>query len=87
MIGAPKNAGKRGPDMTFAPTLPFFLTKEETESLIAAIPPDKIRDRLLINVLYYHSLRRREATLIRLEHIKRGQKRWEIGITRLKRGE
>src|SRR5688500_7121827 len=27
MIGALKNAGKRAPDMSFAPTLPFFLTK------------------------------------------------------------
>jgi site-specific recombinase XerD len=88
MIGAPKNHGERQSAMPFAPTLPFsFMTKEETDAFFAAIPAEKIRDRLVLNVMYYHSLRRREATLIRLEHIKRGQKRWEIGITRLKRGE
>jgi integrase len=87
-IGAPNNHGEHQSAMPFAPTLPFsFMTREETNAFLAAIPEEKLRDRLLFNVTYYHSLRRREATLIRLEHIKRGQKRWEIGITRLKRGE
>jgi integrase/recombinase XerD len=86
MIGAPKNHGEHQSAMPFAPTLPFsFMTKEETEAF-AAIPPAKIRDRLLFDVIYRHSLRRGEATLVRLDHIKRGRTRWEIGITRLKRG-
>lgn len=73
--------------MPFAPKLPFsFMTKEETEAFFAAIPHEKVRDRLLFDLIYRHSLRRGEATLVRLEHIKRG-KRWEVGITRLKRGE
>lgn len=74
--------------MPFAPTLPFsFMTKEETEAFFSVIPREKIRDRLLFDVIYRHSLRRGEATLVRLDHIKRGRTRWEIGITRLKRGE
>jgi len=74
--------------MPFAPALPFdFMTKEETEAFFAVIPAEKIRDRLLFDVIYRHSLRRGEATLVRLEHVKRGGSRWEIGITRLKRGE
>jgi integrase len=65
--------------MPFAPTLPFsFMTKEETEAFFAAIPPAKIRDRLLFDVIYRHSLRRGEATLVRLDHIKRGRTRWEM---------
>ncbi len=80
--------GKYQSPMPFVPTLPFsFMTKEETEAFFAAIPVGKVRDRLLFDVIYHHSLRRGEAVLIRLEHIKRGARGWDIGITRLKRGE
>jgi len=88
-IGGPKtHPPERQSPMPFAPTLPFsFMTKEETEAFFAAIPAGKIRDRLLFDMIYHHSLRRGEATLVRLDHIKRESRRWVIGITRLKRGE
>jgi len=59
MIGAPEKHHEQPSPMPFAPNLPFsFMTKEETEAFFAAIPIEKLRDRLLFDVIYRHSLRR-----------------------------
>jgi integrase/recombinase XerD len=58
-----------------------YLTKEEVERLFAAIPPKDGRDRLLFEMIYRYGLRRREAALIRVEHITD-----RVWITRLKGG-
>jgi len=66
-----------------AASRPFgYLTKEEVERLFRAIPPMDGRDRLLFEVIYRHGLRRREAALLRWEHVSEGR----VWITRLKRG-
>lgn len=59
-----------------------YLTKEEVERLFAAIPADRPRDRLLLDLLYRHGLRRQEAASIRREHLSDGR----IWITRVKGG-
>jgi integrase/recombinase XerD len=58
-----------------------YLTKEEVERLFAVISARDGRNRLLLDVIYRHGLRRREAALIRREHV--GERIW---ITRLKGG-
>ena len=57
------------------------LSKDEVERFFAAIPLDNMRDRLLFEMMYRYGLRRREAALIRREHISE-----RIWITRLKGG-
>lgn len=59
-----------------------YLTKEEVERLFAAVPAARSRDRLLLDLLYRHGLRRREAAAIRREHLSDGR----IWITRVKGG-
>jgi integrase/recombinase XerD len=58
-----------------------YLTKEEVERLFSVISSKDGRDRLLFDVIYRYGLRRREAALIRREHV--GERIW---ITRLKGG-
>jgi integrase len=58
-----------------------YLTKEEVERLFSVISSKDGRDRLLFDLIYRYGLRRREAALIRREHI--GERIW---ITRLKGG-
>lgn len=58
-----------------------YLTKEEVERLFAAVPSKDGRSRLLFDVIYRYGLRRREAAVIRREHV--GERIW---ITRLKGG-
>lgn len=58
-----------------------YLTKDEVERLFAAIPPKDGRDRLLFEMIYRYGLRRREAALIRDEHITD-----RVWINRLKGG-
>jgi integrase len=58
-----------------------YLTKVEVERLFAAIPQMDGRNRLLFDVMYRYGLRRREAALIRREHV--GERIW---ITRIKGG-
>ncbi len=59
----------------------IYLSKEEVERFFAAIPRENARDRLLFEAIYRYGLRRREAALIRREHISE-----RIWITRLKGG-
>ena len=58
-----------------------YLTKVEVERLFGAIPLMDGRNRLLFDVMYRYGLRRREAALIRREHV--GERIW---ITRMKGG-
>jgi site-specific recombinase XerD len=58
-----------------------YLTKQEVERLFGVISSKDGRDRLLFDVIYRYGLRRREAALIRREHV--GERIW---ITRLKGG-
>jgi integrase/recombinase XerD len=58
-----------------------YLSKAEVERFFAAIPRENSRDRLLFDMIYRYGLRRREAALIRLEHISE-----RIWINRLKGG-
>ena len=60
-----------------------YLTKEEVERFFCAIPPTKVRDRLMFDLIYRHGLRRREAALICLENILPDGKIW---IPRVKGG-
>lgn len=57
------------------------LTKDEVERFFAAIPRENARDALLFETIYRYGLRRREATLLRLDHISE-----RIWINRLKGG-
>ncbi|HEX3533459.1 MAG TPA: tyrosine-type recombinase/integrase [Gemmatimonadaceae bacterium] len=59
----------------------IYLSKDEVERFFAAIPKDNTRDRLLFEMIYRYGLRRREAALLRREHISE-----RIWITRLKGG-
>jgi integrase/recombinase XerD len=59
-----------------------YLTKEEVERFFGAIPTENARDRLLFDVIYRYGLRRREAALIRREHLSEGR----IWIAREKGG-
>ena len=59
----------------------IYLSKDEVERFFGAIPDENTRDRLLFEVIYRYGLRRREAALIRREHISE-----RIWITRLKGG-
>jgi integrase len=78
--------GKR-PEMRLlgvsAVSQPPYLTKEDVERFFAAIPADSTRDRLLFDMIYRYGLRRREASLIRREHLSDGR----IWITRIKGGD
>jgi integrase/recombinase XerD len=58
-----------------------YLSKDEVERFFAAIPRENARDRLLFEMIYRYGLRRREAALIRREHISE-----RIWIARLKGG-
>jgi integrase/recombinase XerD len=58
-----------------------YLTKEEVERLFASIPSKDGRDRLLFEMIYRYGLRRREAALLRLDHITD-----RVWINRLKGG-
>ena len=58
-----------------------YLTKEEVERFFAVISPKDGRNRLLFDVMYRYGLRRKEAALIRREHV--GERIW---ITRIKGG-
>jgi len=59
-----------------------YLTKDEVERLFRQIPVDNARDRLLFDLMYRYGLRRREASLMRLEHLSDGR----VWILRVKRG-
>jgi integrase/recombinase XerD len=56
-----------------------YLSKTDVERLFSVIPRERSRDALLFEMIYRYGLRRREASLIRLEHL--SEKIW---ITRLK---
>src|ERR1043165_1120078 len=56
-----------------------YLSKDDVERLFRAIPRERSRDALLFEMIYRYGLRRREASLIRLEHLSK-----RIWITRLK---
>jgi integrase/recombinase XerD len=60
----------------------LYLSKEDVERLLDAIPPVATRDALLFDLMYHYGLRREEVTLLRREHI--GERIW---ITRVKGGE
>jgi integrase len=62
---------------------PAYLSKDEVERFFAVIPAEKARDRLLFDMIYRYGLRRREAALIRREHLTDGR----IWITRVKGGD
>jgi site-specific recombinase XerD len=59
----------------------IYLSKDEVERFFAVIPRENRRDRLLFEMIYRYGLRRREAALVRREHISE-----RIWITRLKGG-
>jgi site-specific recombinase XerD len=59
-----------------------YLTTAETEAFFGAVPEEKIRDRLMFDLIYRHGLRRSEAALLRLESIQ-GDRIW---IGRVKNG-
>jgi len=59
----------------------IYLSKDEVERFFAAIPRENTRDQVLFEMIYRYGLRRREAALIRREHISE-----RIWITRLKGG-
>ena len=59
----------------------IYLSKDEVERFFAAIPRENTRDQLLFEMIYRYGLRRREAALIRREHISE-----RVWITRLKGG-
>jgi len=53
----------------FSSAGPAYLTKAEVERFFATIPKAETRNRLLFDIIYRHGLRRREATLLRREHV------------------
>jgi integrase len=59
-----------------------YLTKAEVERFFDVIPAMNARDRLLFDVIYRYGLRRKEAALIRREHLTEGR----IWIAREKGG-
>ncbi|HET7436880.1 MAG TPA: tyrosine-type recombinase/integrase [Thermoanaerobaculia bacterium] len=58
-----------------------YLTKDEVEQVFRTISPDNTRDQLMFDLIYRHGLRRREATLLRLEDVLPEDRIW---IPRLK---
>src|ERR1043165_9447576 len=46
-----------------------YLTKEQVEAFLTAIPAANHRDRLLFHLIYTYGLRRREAAALRLDHL------------------
>jgi integrase/recombinase XerD len=58
------------------------LTKEQLRAVLRAIPKEKIRDRLLINLMYLHGLRRGEAAILTVDCFQNGT----IFVRRLKGG-
>jgi Phage integrase family len=58
-----------------------YLSKAEVERFFNAIPRENARDSLLFEMIYRYGLRRREAGLIRLDHLSE-----RIWISRLKGG-
>jgi len=73
--------GRRGTRRRSADSIKF-LTKEQFRALLRAIPKENIRDRLLVNLMYLHALRRREAALLRVDDFADGR----IFVRRLKGG-
>jgi integrase/recombinase XerD len=59
-----------------------YLTKEQVEAFLTAIPATNHRDRLLFHLIYTYGLRRREAAALRLDHLAEGR----IWINRVKKG-
>jgi len=59
-----------------------YLTRDEVERFFRAIPEANTRDLLLFDLVYRHGLRRTEAGLLKLEHV-RDDKLW---IARRKHG-
>jgi len=59
-----------------------YLTREEVECFFRTIPEASTRDLLLFDLIYRHGLRRTEAGLLKLEHV-RDDKVW---IARRKHG-
>jgi site-specific recombinase XerD len=60
-----------------------YLTKEEVDRFLAAIPRASLRDRLLFDLIYRYGLRRREAALLRCDQLADLSRLW---IARLKGG-
>lgn len=62
----------------------LYLTKREVERFFAAIPRENLRDLLLFELMYWFGLRRREATMIRVnDDLLHGI----VWIERVKRGD
>jgi len=59
-----------------------YLTTAETEALFRAIPDDRIRDRLMLDLIYRHGLRRSEAAFLRVENAQEDR----IWVGRVKHG-
>jgi len=58
-----------------------YVGKREVERLFDAIPPVAVRDALLFDMMYRYGLRRDEATLLLLEHV-----RDRVRVPRVKHG-
>lgn len=60
-----------------------YLTKEEVDRFLAAIPRGNLRDRLLFDLIYRYGLRRAEAALLRRDQLADLSRLW---VARLKGG-
>jgi len=60
-----------------------YLTKEEVDRFLAAIPRAQLRDRLLFELIYRYGLRRGEAAMIRIDQLADLSRLW---VARLKGG-
>lgn len=58
------------------------LTKEQLRAILRVIPKENLRDRLLINLMYLHGLRRGEAAILTLDCFQGGT----VFVRRLKGG-
>jgi len=59
-----------------------YMTKDEVRRFFRAIPKEKVRDRLLFNLMYLHGLRRGEAAILTVQGVQNGR----IFVSRLKHG-
>lgn len=77
--GKPVLSGLRVPEIEAA--VPY-LSREEVERFFGVIPPENQRDLLLFDLIYRYGLRRQEAALLQLTHLREGR----IWIGRVKGG-
>jgi site-specific recombinase XerD len=81
-MSAASQRGRAGVPVTPTKTREVkYVGKREVERLFGAIPPKEVRDALLFDVIYRYGLRREEATLLRVEHV-----RERVRVTRVKHG-